>query len=151
VVTLVIASRDHCVFPDRSVAAARRQVDEVEAPPSLPDGSQAGVITIGFATRPGFRSRERSTMTVDDRRARPPRPRSRCGSHIAALIGTIVAVGVVVGIYNYGQTSRIVLEAMDDVFRRMGRGDAQTAQRRARQRAGRRVRATAHRRSVDSR
>ena len=37
------------------------------------------------------------------------------------LIGTVVAVGVVVGLYNYAQTSRIVLEAADDVFQRMGR------------------------------
>ena len=61
-------------------------------------------------------------MTVDDRRARSPRTRvSLLLSLSLLLIGTVVAVGVVVGIYNYSQTSRIVLEAVDDVFRRMGR------------------------------
>ena len=61
-------------------------------------------------------------MNADDRHARPPRFRVSLQLALSLLlIGTVVAVGVVVGIYNYSQTSRIVLEAADDVFRRMGR------------------------------
>ena len=41
-------------------------------------------------------------MTVDDRRARPPRARVSLRLSVSLLlIGTVVAVGVVVGIYNY--------------------------------------------------
>ncbi|HWZ70490.1 MAG TPA: HD domain-containing phosphohydrolase [Casimicrobiaceae bacterium] len=61
-------------------------------------------------------------MHADDSRAHPPRFRVSLQLAVSLLlIGTAVAVGVVVGVYNYRQTSRIVLEAADDVFRRMGR------------------------------
>ena len=60
-------------------------------------------------------------MNVDERRA-VPRVRISLQLAVSLLLGgTIVAVGAVVAIHDYRQTSRIVLEAADDVFRRMGR------------------------------
>ena len=60
-------------------------------------------------------------MNVDKRRA-APRVRISLELAVSLLLGgTIVAVGAVVAIHDYRQTSRIVLEAADDVFRRMGR------------------------------
>src|SRR4030095_13723943 len=61
-------------------------------------------------------------MNPDQRRARPPRFLFSLQIALSLLlIATVVTVGVVVGIYNYHQTSRIVLQASDDVFRGMGR------------------------------
>jgi hypothetical protein len=61
-------------------------------------------------------------MNADDQQARPQRFRVSLQLAVSLLlIGTVVAVGVVVGIYDYTQTTRIVLGAADHVFERMGR------------------------------
>jgi hypothetical protein len=52
------------------------------------------------------------------------RPRLQVSLHVALallLIAAILAVGALLGLYNYRQTSRIVLNASDDVFTRMSR------------------------------